>query len=98
MRRTWVIVVASSLWLACGGSDMNPFVETPDGAAGRGGTAGGRPGDGSSDRGGGAGGGGAGAAGTSDTGNVADATPDGNGDKDVSLADAIGERDAGPAD
>jgi hypothetical protein len=91
MRRTWVIVLASSLWLACGGSVQDHFGQTPDGAADRGGTAGGTPADGSIDRGGGAGGGRAGAAGTRDTGNVADATPDGNGRRDVSVADAIGE-------
>ena len=98
MRPTWFIGLALALLAACGGSVENPFGETPDGATGGGGTAGGQPSDASIDRGGGTGGGSSGAAGTSDSSRVTDAPSDGNQRRDVTLVDAISDRDAGPAD
>jgi hypothetical protein len=81
MRRTWVAVLASMLWLACGGDDVtNPF-DKPDAAGGRGGSAGSGGGggarDGASDRSTSTGGGGTGGSGA--TRDASDASvPDGN--------------------
>src|SRR5215468_8611322 len=98
MRRVLVAVLASFLWLACGGdADTNPFEPGPDAKPDRAGAAGtgGRPADPSSDRtgttmGGAAGAGMGGAAGAGMGGAAGAGTGGAGGVRDGSTQDGDG--------